>query len=75
MKVISSDHYDVIEISQNEVLTISSTYEVVKYRYSLKIMKSIKLKIYDNFFVVEYVDKNNKSKQEAFSDTWDFSIL
>jgi len=75
MKVISSDHYDVIEISQNEVLTVSSTYEVVKYRYSLKIMKSIKLKIYDNFFVVEYVDKNNKSKQEAFSDTWDFSIL
>ena len=68
---------DVIELEQGETLTVASTYEMVKSKYELSKQggyRAIKLKVYDNFFVVYLIDLQGKSVDLAFSDTWDFSI-
>lgn len=74
MRINSPEPYDVIELERGETLTVSSTYEMIKRSYDLSALKSVKLKIYDSFFIVQFVDKKNVTKEHAYSDTWDFSI-
>ena len=76
MLVNSIEKPDIIEVSKGEKLTIASTYEMIKNRYELgQNYKSIKVKIYNNFFVVTLVDTGGKTTNMAFSDTWDFSVM
>lgn len=74
MLVTSVDKPDVVELTGQERLVVSSTYEMVKRSYDLATLKSVKLKVYDGFFVAEFEDRSGKPRKHAFSDTWDFSV-
>lgn len=63
-----------VELERGELLTVSSTYESIKYRYDASALKSVRLTIHDGFFVVRFVDRNGKSKEHAFSDAWGFCV-
>lgn len=76
MLITCNEKPDIIELEKTEKLMVSSTYETVKSKYEIgqNAYKSIKVKVYNNFFVVILMDQRGKTADMAFSDTWDFSI-
>lgn len=76
MLINSIEKPDIIELEKNEKITVSSTYEMIKttYEYDPHKYKSIKVKVYNNFFVVVFTDIKGKTSDLALSDTWDFCI-
>lgn len=74
MLIVNQNAYYSIELSKGEKLTVASTYEVVKKAYDTADLRSVKIDVYDNFFVVRFTDRGGKPKCHAYSDTWDFSV-
>ena len=65
----------VIELNGSEVLTLSSTYESLKFKFKKADYRSVKLKVYDNMLEVECAPKDGLRKSvSAFSDHWDFTV-
>jgi len=75
MKITTNEQPLIIDLEKNETLTISSTIVMIKHVFDLSLYKTVRLKVYNNIFIVEAENKNNGSKLiRAFSDTWGFSI-
>ena len=73
MTISSKENPDIIELEKGDTLTVASTYEAVKLTFMKAAYKSIKLKVYDNYFVV-ILETDKYSTKKVFSDTWDFGI-
>jgi aspartyl-tRNA synthetase len=76
MLITCNEKPDIIELEKTEKLIVSSTYEMVKSKYEIgpNAYRSIKVKVYNNFFVVILMDQRGKTIDMAFSDTCDFSV-
>ena len=74
MIITTEEKPAVIELGHTNTLVAASTYEMTKYTFTASNYKSIKLKVYSEFFVVIIEDKNGAKSQKVFSDTWDFLV-
>ena len=73
MTISSKENPDIIELEKGDVLTVASTYESIKLNFMKAAYKSIKLKVYNNYFVI-ILETDKYSTKKVFSDTWDFGI-
>ena len=74
MLITTAEIPDIIELEKTDKLIVSNTIVMASHVFNLSNYKNIKLKIYDNFFLVEAINKNGEKIQKAFSDTWGFHI-
>jgi len=72
MKISSTEAPTTIELSRNETLVINNLRDMTAFNYTVGKVKSIYVRVYDNFFEVIF----NKTTNKVYSHSaWSFSII